>query len=85
MPKNTLDLAMLITDEILNEFEKIDLSKVKLMWINYPNMPTGSKCDKNDFKKLIQFTQKHNILLVNDNPYSLILNDFPLSIFNVSI
>jgi len=68
----------------IDSLKKMNLDKVKLMWINYPNMPTGSKCDKNDFKKLIQFTQKHNILLVNDNPYSLILNDSPLSIFNVS-
>ena len=66
----------------LNEFEKLDLSKVKLMWINYPNMPTGVSGDKNSLQKLINFANEKEILLVNDNPYSFILNDNPLSIFN---
>ena len=63
--------------------EKIDLTKVKLMWINYPNMPTGAKATKSLFEKLISFARKHQILLVNDNPYSFILNDNPLSILSV--
>jgi len=57
-----------------------DLSKVKLMWVNYPNMPTGTNSSKTLFKKLIAFGKKHNILIINDNPYSLVLNDTPQSI-----
>ena len=63
--------------------EKQDLSKVKMMWINYPHMPTGAKASKADFKKLIGFTQKHHILLVNDNPYAFVLNENPMSILNI--
>lgn len=59
-----------------------DLSKVKLMWINYPHMPTGAQALKSHIKALIQFAKAHDILLVNDNPYSFILNDNPTSIFN---
>ncbi len=54
--------------------EKSDLSKVKLMWINYPNMPTGINGSRDLFEKLVSFSAKHKILLVNDNPYSFILN-----------
>jgi LL-diaminopimelate aminotransferase len=54
--------------------EKSDLSKVKLMWINYPNMPTGISGSRDLFEKLVSFAAKHKILLVNDNPYSFILN-----------
>ena len=67
----------------LKELEKLDLKKVKLMWVNYPHMPTGANCDINFFEELISFAKKHQILLVNDNPYSFILNDKPISIFNV--
>jgi len=67
----------------LRELEKIDLKKVKLMWVNYPHMPTGANCDINFFEELISFAKKHQILLVNDNPYSFILNQKPISIFNV--
>jgi len=63
--------------------EKLDLEKVKLMWVNYPNMPTGQPATLNIFKKLIDFGKKHNILICNDNPYSFILNDKPLSILNI--
>ncbi len=66
-----------------DEIEKNDLSKVKIMWINYPHMPTGAVATKDDFKQLIAFAKKHNILIVNDNPYSFILNDNPLSILAV--
>ena len=59
-----------------------DLSKVKLMWVNYPHMPTGTTGDKARLKSLIKFATKHNILLVNDNPYSFILNNQPQSILN---
>ncbi|MBN2518896.1 MAG: aminotransferase class I/II-fold pyridoxal phosphate-dependent enzyme, partial [Bacteroidales bacterium] len=63
-----------------NELEKSDLSKAKLMWVNYPNMPTGASASKQLFNKLINFAKKHKILICNDNPYSFILNDKPLSI-----
>src|SRR5665647_1664302 len=58
----------------LEAIEKSDLSRVKLMWVNYPNMPTGVKGSMKLFEKLVAFCQKHNILLCNDNPYSFILN-----------
>ena len=66
----------------LNELYKLDLSNVKVMWINYPNMPTGVSGDKNFLQKLINLANEKDILLVNDNPYSFILNNNPLSIFN---
>lgn len=65
------------------EIEKNDLSKVKIMWVNYPHMPTGAVASKEDFKQLIAFAKKHDILIVNDNPYSFILNDNPISILEV--
>lgn len=65
------------------ELEKEDLSKVKIMWVNYPHMPTGAVASKEDFKQLIAFAKKHNILIVNDNPYSFILNEKPISILDV--
>ena len=65
------------------EIEKQDLSKVKIMWVNYPHMPTGAMASKEDFKQLIAFGKKHNILIVNDNPYSFVLNDNPISIMEV--
>ena len=64
----------------LEELEKLDLSKVKLMWINYPNMPTGANAKPEFFKKIIEFGKKHDILICNDNPYSFILNNDPQSI-----
>ena len=63
--------------------EKMDLSKVKLMWTNYPNMPTGANATVELYEKLVRFAQKHNIVIVNDNPYSLILNENPLSILTI--
>lgn len=56
---------------------------VKLMWVNYPHMPTGKVASKELFEKLIAFGKKHNILICHDNPYSFILNDKPLSIMEV--
>jgi LL-diaminopimelate aminotransferase len=67
----------------IQELEKLDLTNVKLMWLNYPHMPTGANCDISLYEELIVFARKHKILLVNDNPYSFILNDNPISIFNV--
>ncbi|WJJ96641.1 pyridoxal phosphate-dependent aminotransferase [Algibacter luteus] len=63
--------------------EKSDLSKVKLMWVNYPHMPTGAKPSKYVFEELVAFGKRHNILIVNDNPYSFVLNDNPSSILSV--
>ncbi len=54
--------------------ESMDLSRVKLMWTNYPNMPTGAKAQRKTYERLVAFAQKHNIIIVNDNPYSFILN-----------
>ena len=65
------------------ELEQMDLSRVKLMWTNYPNMPTGANATMELYEKLVAFARKHNIVIVNDNPYSLILNKKPLSILNV--
>lgn len=54
--------------------EKMDLSHVKLMWTNYPNMPTGAPAQKETYEHLVEFARNHNIVVVNDNPYSFILN-----------
>jgi aspartate/methionine/tyrosine aminotransferase len=67
----------------LATLETMDLSKVKIMWVNYPHMPTGTKGDQTILKALVDFAKKQSILLVNDNPYSFILNDNPSSIFNI--
>jgi aspartate/methionine/tyrosine aminotransferase len=67
----------------LKSLELSDLSKVKLMWVNYPNMPTGVKASVDLFEKLVAFSRKHRILLVNDNPYSFILNKEYISILSV--
>jgi aspartate/methionine/tyrosine aminotransferase len=65
------------------ELEKIDLSKVKLMFVNYPQMPTGKLPTKELFIQLVAFAKKHRILVIHDNPYSFILNDEPLSLLSV--
>ena len=64
----------------IKDLEKKNLSKVKIMWVNYPNMPTGSNCSLSFFNDLISFCEERNILLINDNPYSFILNDNPISL-----
>jgi aspartate/methionine/tyrosine aminotransferase len=63
--------------------EKMNLDGVKLMWTNYPNMPTGANASVELFEKLVAFGKKHNIIICNDNPYSFILNDRKLSILSV--
>jgi len=63
--------------------EKQDLSKVKLMWVNYPHMPTGTLPTIDLFEQLVAFGKKHNILICHDNPYSFILNDSPMSLLQV--
>jgi len=67
----------------LKALELRDLSKVKIMWVNYPHMPTGAKADHAFFDELRKFALKHSILIVNDNPYSFILNDKPISMLSV--
>lgn len=66
-----------------DSLEKMDLSKVKIMWTNYPNMPTGGIATIELYKKLVDFALRHNIIIVNDNPYSFILNNHPLSILQI--
>ncbi len=66
-----------------DELEQMDLKNIKLMWINYPNMPTGTKAGYEALEKIVNFGIKHKILIVNDNPYSFILNNHPVSIFNI--
>jgi LL-diaminopimelate aminotransferase len=65
------------------KLEKEDVSDIKMMWVNYPHMPTGAKATQALFEKLIAFGKKHQILIINDNPYSFILNNNPLSILSV--
>ena len=64
--------------------EQMDLSRVKLMWTNYPNMPTGANATRELYERLVEFARRKNIVIVNDNPYSFILNKKPLSILQVS-
>ena len=66
-----------------SKLKKLDLNKVKIMWVNYPNMPTGRAASLKLFEKIIQFGKDNEILIVNDNPYSFILNDNPLSIMSI--
>lgn len=63
--------------------EAIDLTRVKLMWINYPHMPTGALGSKALFQKLVDFAKRNDLVLINDNPYSHILNPEPLSILGI--
>ena len=65
------------------ELEHRDLSRVKLMWTNYPNMPTGGDARMETYRKLVDFARRHDIVVVNDNPYSFILNEHPLSLLQV--
>lgn len=66
-----------------DELEKMDLSSIKLMWVNYPNMPTGANATPELLQKLVDFGKRHGIVIVNDNPYSFILNDNRLSILQI--
>ena len=66
------------------ELEEQDLSDVKIMWVNYPHMPTGTNATLETFEKLVAFGKKHQILIINDNPYSFVLNDNPISILQVT-
>jgi aspartate/methionine/tyrosine aminotransferase len=63
--------------------ETTDLSRIKIMWVNYPQMPTGKQASVELFEKIIAFGKKYNILICHDNPYSFILNDKPISLLSV--
>ena len=65
------------------QLETMDLSKVKLMWTNYPNMPTGGPALMKTYERLVDFARRHNIVVVNDNPYSFIINEHPISLLQV--
>ncbi len=67
----------------LESIEKQDLSRVKLMWLNYPNMPTGAQANPDVMKKIVDFGKRNNILICNDNPYSFILNPKPTSLLSI--
>lgn len=66
-----------------NELESMDLTGVRLMWTNYPNMPTGAPAQMETYRKLVSFARRHSIVVVNDNPYSFILNENPVSLLQV--
>ena len=81
-----MDYFLTETNNWFPDFEELetrDLSKVKLMWVNYPHMPTGQLPNRDLFKKLVQFGKKHQILICHDNPYSFILNESPMSLLDV--
>ncbi len=83
---NVVEYDLLEKNEWLPDFdalEKLDLTRVKLMWVNYPNMPTGKNASLALFEKLVAFGKKHGIVICHDNPYSFILNDRPMSILSV--
>ena len=65
------------------QLEALPLDRIKLMWVNYPNMPTGANASMELFAKLVDFGKRHHIVIVNDNPYSFILNKQPISILSV--
>ena len=67
----------------IEALKKKDFTNIKLFWLNFPHMPTGSKADENILKELIQLAKEKKFLIINDNPYSLILNPNPRSIFNI--
>jgi len=67
----------------IDELSNQDLSKVKIMWINFPHMPTGTTATRDELQALVDLARKHQFLIVNDNPYSLILNDNPQSILGL--
>ena len=69
----------------IEKLREFDLSRVKLIWVNYPHMPTGASVDRKFFLELTKFAEEHKIIIVNDNPYAFILNEEPCSILNNEI
>jgi LL-diaminopimelate aminotransferase len=67
----------------IDALKKSDLSKVKVMWVNFPHMPTGRTASRNELKELVDLARKNQFLIVNDNPYSMILNKNPMSILSI--
>jgi len=67
----------------LDALDAMDLQKVKIMWVNYPNMPTGAQAQISFYERLIKFAKQHQILICNDNPYGFILNERPISILSI--
>ncbi len=67
----------------MEDLRQQDLSRVKIMWVNFPHMPTGRVASRAEMKELVDLARKHHFLIVNDNPYSLILNEAPLSILSI--
>ena len=67
----------------IEALKKSDLSKVKIMWVNFPHMPTGRTASRAELKELVDLARKNQFLIVNDNPYSMILNEEPLSILSI--
>ena len=67
----------------IDALKKQDLSKVKLMWINFPHMPTGRTASRDELRELVDLAREHNFLIINDNPYSLILNNDPISLLSI--
>lgn len=65
------------------QLEQLPLERIKLMWVNYPNMPTGAPAQRSTFEKLVDFGRRHGIVIAHDNPYSFILNEHPQSILQV--
>lgn len=66
-----------------DELEQMDMSKVKIMWTNYPNMPTGGNACMETYRRLVDLARRKGIVVINDNPYSFILNEHPISILQV--
>ena len=67
----------------LEDLERLPLEKIKLMWVNYPHMPTGTRADRKVMERIVRFGKKHGIVIAHDNPYSFILNDNPMSILSI--
>jgi len=83
---NCISYSLKEENNYFPDFEKLaqtNLSKVKLMWVNYPQMPTGQLPTKALFEELVAFAKKYNILICHDNPYSFILNDSPMSLLSI--
>ena len=86
MRANVITYDLVESDNWMPDFdtlEKMDLSGVKLMWVNYPNMTTGANATRELFEKLVAFGKKYSIIICHDNPYSFILNDTPMSILQI--
>ena len=67
----------------LDELSQTDLSKVKIMWVSYPHMPTGATASQDELQQLVDFARRNRILLINDNPYSFVLRKNPLSLLSI--